>query len=84
MLSTRSQRMLKEAMGPEAPLTRAEERAALAGTITLLVVAAIAMIEIVLSQPQRPAEAAAARPEVQAIKASHVVPNAPSAPPPAP
>ena len=66
MNSDRIQRLMGEAMGPQAPLTRAEERAALAGTITLIVVAAIAMVEILVSQPPQRPPAAASGPSQQA------------------
>jgi hypothetical protein len=72
MNSERIDRMMGEAMGPEAPLTRAEERAALAGTLTLIAVAAIAMLEILFSRaplerpPGRPAWSAHASPAAHA------------------
>jgi hypothetical protein len=69
--------MMREAMGPQAPLTRAEERAALAGTITLIVVAAVAMVEIVFSRAplERPPGRVAA--PIQASQAAHARPAMP-------
>ena len=78
MNSDRIDRMMEEAMGPQAPLTRAEERAALAGTITLIVVAAIAMVEILFSRAplERPPGRVAA--PTQASQAAHARPATPT------
>ena len=78
MYSDRTQRLLREAMGPQAPLTRAEERAALAGTITLIVVAGVAMVEIVFSRAplERPPSRVAA--PIQASPAAHARPAMPA------
>ena len=78
MYTDRTLRMMKDAMGPDAPLTRAEERAALAGTITLIVVAAVAMLEILFSRApaQRPPGRSPA--PVHASPAAHAGPAMPA------